>query len=244
MPQAAEKVRLQYEEPCDVAARDCHLVEGGSGFRGRPSTFPCVGGPAACRGVLHVVIVGEDYCTSPVSLHGTSERGSLFLKQGDVPRPLSCVGCSSHGCMKSASKVSKFQRGFQQRLLWWTLAVVYRGTIRLEIDHEPHLYVPHPITARSAPLAVTFGFMVTCSCRSCIIYVRGALGRRTHFYVWMVISQRFGVSGSLPFSLRVNPCSPSPARVGLLLLPPGVAAVCVLRLSTACMFECHLFPGK
>lgn len=44
-----------------MAARDCHLIERGRGFRGRPSTFPCVGGPAACRAVLHVVVVGEDH---------------------------------------------------------------------------------------------------------------------------------------------------------------------------------------
>lgn len=53
-----------------MATRDCYLVGGGRGFRGRPSMHACVGGAAAGRWVLHIVVVGEDY-ESLGSLHSS-----------------------------------------------------------------------------------------------------------------------------------------------------------------------------
>ena len=54
-------VCLQHEEPCAMATRDRHLVEGGRGFCRRPSTRTCVGGSAAYPGVQHSVVIGKGY---------------------------------------------------------------------------------------------------------------------------------------------------------------------------------------
>lgn len=92
-------VCLQHEEPCAMATRDRHLVEGGRGFCGRPSTRTCVGGSAAYPGVQHSVVIGKGYDSR---LAFMTVKYWLLSGQACVPLTLFIVCEGREPCVRMA----------------------------------------------------------------------------------------------------------------------------------------------